>query len=105
MSVNERLGSGVSLAVRLALGLSVSSMAMAAMPAADVLEEVTVTAQFRAQSVQTTPLSITAISGDLLQSRNQTNLSEITNQAPNVTLKPQGAAYGPAMGASIRGVG
>ena len=105
MSVRERLGSGVSLAVRLALGLSVSSMALAATPAADVLEEVTVTAQFRAQSVQTTPLSITAISGDLLQSRNQTNLSEITSQAPNVTLKPQGAAFGPAMGASIRGVG
>jgi iron complex outermembrane recepter protein len=72
---------------------------------ADALEEVVVTAQFREQSVQDTPLSITAISGDLLESRSQTNLAEVTNQAPNVTLKPQGAAFGPALGASIRGVG
>lgn len=98
-------GRTVAWGVRVALGLGVAGSALAATPATDVLEEVTVTAQFREQSVQTTPLSITAISGDLLQSRNQTNLSEITNQAPNVTLKPQGAAFGPAMGASIRGVG
>jgi iron complex outermembrane receptor protein len=71
----------------------------------DGLEEVVVTAQFREQSVQDTPLSITAVSGELLESRSQTNLAEVTNQAPNVTLKPQGAAFGPAMGASIRGVG
>ena len=69
------------------------------------LGEVVVTAQFREQSVQDTPLSITAISGDMLESRSQTNLAEITNQAPNVTLKPQGAAFGPSLGASIRGVG
>jgi iron complex outermembrane recepter protein len=72
---------------------------------AGVLGEVVVTAQFREQNVQETPLSITAISADLLESRNQTNISEVTNQAPNVTLKPQGAAYGPSLGASIRGVG
>ena len=98
---------GVRAAVALALAMTSAVAARAATPAAtvDALEEIVVTAQFREQSVQTTPLSITAISGDLLQSRNQTNLSEVTNQAPNVTLKPQGAAFGPAMGASIRGVG
>lgn len=98
----------VAGAVQLALALPAVSLAAApATPAAagDALEEVTVTAQFRAQSVQTTPLSITAISGELLEARNQTNLAEVTSQAPNVTLKPQGAAFGPAMGASIRGVG
>ena len=100
-------GTRVQTAVALALSLSAAVAARAATPAGtvDALEDIVVTAQFREQSVQTTPLSITAISGDLLQSRNQTNLSEVTNQAPNVTLKPQGAAYGPAMGASIRGVG
>lgn len=85
------------------------AMAGAAFAAAEdtsgVLDEVIVTAQFREQNVQDTPLSITAVSGDMLEARNQTNIAEVTNQAPNVTLKPQGAAYGPSMGASIRGVG
>ena len=69
------------------------------------LEEVVVTAQFREQNVQDTPLSITAISGDLLESRSQTSIAEVANQAPSVTLKPQGAAFGPSLGATIRGVG
>jgi iron complex outermembrane receptor protein len=55
--------------------------------------------------VQQTPLAITAISAEMLEARNQTNLAEVTSQAPNVTLKPQGAAFGPSLGASIRGVG
>src|ERR1051325_131607 len=96
----------VRVAVRVALGLTVAGTAMAQESGGqDVLQEVTVTAQFREQSVQDTPLSITAVSGDMLESRSQTNLSEVANQAPNVTLKPQGAAFGPSLGASIRGVG
>jgi iron complex outermembrane receptor protein len=67
--------------------------------------EIVVTAQFRSQNLQDTPLAITAISGDMLAARSQTNLSEVASQAPSVTLKPQGAAYGPALGASIRGIG
>src|SRR5688572_11866797 len=94
----------VGTAVRIALGLAVAGEALA-QDSDDVLQEVTVTAQFREQSVQDTPLSITAVSGDVLEARSQTNLSEVANQAPNVTLKPQGAAFGPSLGASIRGVG
>jgi iron complex outermembrane receptor protein len=96
----------VAAAVRVALALTLAQTALAQEDAdSNVLAEVTVTAQFREQNVQQTPLAITAISGDMLESRNQTNLAEITSQAPNVTLKPQGAAFGPSMGASIRGVG
>jgi iron complex outermembrane receptor protein len=69
------------------------------------LQEVLVTAQFREQNVQDTPLAITAVSAEMLEARNQTNITEITNQAPNVTLKPQGATYGPSIAASIRGIG
>ena len=96
----------VRAAARAGLGLAFAGAALAQESGGqNVLQEVTVTAQFRKQSVQETPLSITAVSGDMLESRSQTNLSEVTNQAPNVTLKPQGAAFGPALGASIRGVG
>lgn len=105
-SQHARFSRGVSVAVRVALGLSLASGALAAEESTGgVLGEVIVTAQFREQNVQETPLSITAISADILESRNQTNIAEITNQAPNVTLKAQGASYGPSLGASIRGIG
>jgi iron complex outermembrane receptor protein len=67
--------------------------------------EILVTAQFREQRLQDTPLAITAVNSEMLEARSQTNISEITAQAPSVTLKPQGAAFGPSLGASIRGVG
>jgi iron complex outermembrane receptor protein len=92
---------------RILAGTIVAGASLAAVSAEDsgTLDEVVVTAQFRQQSVQDTPLSITAISGDLLEARSQTNIADVTNQAPNVMLKTQGAAFGPALGASIRGVG
>ena len=95
----------VRTAIRVALGLSAATGLASIAIAADDLTEVVVTAQFREQNLQDTPLAITAVSGALLESRNQTNITEITNQAPNVTLKQQGAGYGPAMAAYIRGVG
>lgn len=99
----------VDLAVRLILGTALSGAAFAQAPAErpqdEGVQEVLVTAQFREQSVQETPLAITAVSADLLEARNQTNITEITNQAPSVTLKPQGPTFGPSIAASIRGIG
>ena len=68
-------------------------------------QEVVVTAQFRTQRLQDTPLAITAIPAQLLEQRSQDSLVEVTNQAPNVTLRQQGASFGPSIGASIRGIG
>ncbi len=68
-------------------------------------EAIIVTAQFRAQNLQDTPLAITAVNAAMLEARSQTDISQVANQAPSVTLKPQGAAYGPSMAANIRGVG
>lgn len=67
--------------------------------------EIIVTAQFREQSLQETPLAITAVNAEMLAARSQTNIAEVAAQAPSVTLKPQGTSFGPALGASIRGVG
>jgi len=69
------------------------------------LEEVVVTAQFRRTALQDTPVAITAITGELLDARSQTSVTEIANQAPNVVLKPSAAAFGPGVSAYIRGVG
>jgi len=96
----------VTFAVRVILLSSVASATFAQTTTGqDALPEVVVTAQFREQNVQDTPLAITAVSAELLESRNQTNITEITNQAPNVTLKQQGATFGPSIAASIRGIG
>ena len=67
--------------------------------------EIVVTAQFREQCLQDTPLAIPAVNSEMLEARSQTDISQVANQAPSVTLKPQGAAFGPALGANIRGVG
>ena len=69
------------------------------------VDQIIVTAQFREQSLQDTPLAITAVSSAMLEARSQTSVQDVANQAPSVTLKPQGATFGPSLGASIRGVG
>ena len=72
---------------------------------ADQLQEVVVTAQFRNESVQETPLAITAINAQMLEDRNQTHLAQIAAQVPSTTLLPAESAFGPSMTASIRGIG
>lgn len=67
--------------------------------------DIIVTAQFRAQRLQDTPISITAVNAAELEAKSQTNLAQVADAAPNVSLKPQGASYGPSISASIRGVG
>src|SRR5204863_3040726 len=51
------------------------------------LEEIIVTAEFRKANVQDTPIAITAVNAEMLESRNQTNLAQITAQTPNVSLR------------------
>ena len=98
------LAAGVSA---LAMVLAAPAFAQAAAAAEDETgnADIIVTAQFREQKLQDTPLSITAVDAALLESRNQTDLQAIARQAPNVTLNAMGGAYGSSMGASIRGVG
>jgi len=69
------------------------------------LEEIVVTAQFRQQNLQETPIAITAISGDMLDARGQTNIAQVAAQAPNVSLRPQPQNGGSGLIAFIRGVG
>jgi iron complex outermembrane receptor protein len=41
----------------------------------------------------------------MMEARSQTQLSEVVRQAPSVDLRPQTGAFGPAISASIRGLG
>ena len=61
---------------RMSLGLTtLSAAAMTALPAAgqDVLEEIVVTARFREENLQQTPLAITAVTGSMLEARGATS--------------------------------
>ena len=69
------------------------------------LQEVVVTAQFHSENLQQTPLAITAMTGDMLAARSETNLSDVASQAPNVILQQNPAGGGNSMRAQIRGVG
>jgi iron complex outermembrane receptor protein len=69
------------------------------------LQDVIVTAQFRSEPVQDTPLAITALGAQQLEEQGLTRITDITNSAPNVVMKPSGSVYGPAATLFIRGVG
>ncbi len=69
------------------------------------LEEIVITARFREEPLQKTPLAITAITGESLELRNAGNVVDIGKFSPNVTINPLGAGYGPTLVANIRGIG
>ena len=72
---------------------------------AGTLQEIVVTAEYRSEKLQQTALSITALTGDALSERNITNLENLAQAVPNLTLFQANAAYGKTMAASIRGIG
>jgi iron complex outermembrane receptor protein len=69
------------------------------------LEEVVVTARYREEKLQETPIAITAITAQDLQERNFTTAYEIGYTVPNAAFRPAQAAFGNTMSAFIRGIG
>jgi len=79
-----------------------SAIALGLPSHAAVLEEVVVTAQKRAQSVQDIGIAVTAFSGDQLKELGYTNAQQVTAMSPGVTT----IAAGPtSFFLSVRGVG
>ena len=56
----------------------------------DQLEEITVTAQKRESTVETTPISITALTGADLQDRGITDISSVVQSVPGVSMRTSG---------------
>ena len=69
------------------------------------LEQVTVTARFREENLQQTPLAITALSADTITEMGFTDLSQVGRAIPNTYFRQQSAAYGRSTAMFIRGVG
>src|SRR5690606_33370347 len=93
-----------------ALALTLPAAACAAVLAADQvsaqqLEEVVVTARFREESLQQTPLAITALTAETLQANGATNVIDVADWTPNVVLDQMGSGWGPTLAANIRGIG
>ena len=73
--------------------------------AQEALEEIVVTARFREENLQQTPLAITAFTGDMLESRGATSTLDLDAFVPNAVIAPLGAGWGSTAAAFIRGIG
>jgi iron complex outermembrane receptor protein len=69
------------------------------------LEEIVVSARFREENLQQTPLAITAFSGENMEERNLTDVTMLDTFSPNTIIQPLGAGWGSTAAAFIRGVG
>jgi iron complex outermembrane receptor protein len=70
-----------------------------------VLEEVVVSAQFREERLQDTPIAISAFTAENLDSRGIYTVTDLDQFVPNTVIQPLGAGWGATMAAFIRGVG
>src|SRR5690606_16886205 len=103
-----------SVLARASIVALAAGTALAAVPAAAQQEPaaqpqgddaIIVTAQLREQNVQDVPLSISAVSGEPLEQRSQTTLTDITAQMPSLLLQRNPAGQGNSVRVFIRGVG
>lgn len=92
-----------SLSIAIAGGFS--SIIPASSAHAAVLEEVTVTARRRVESLQETPLSVVALSSEALEQQNVNDLSALDVKFPNVAAGGSGGLGGSNASFFIRGIG
>ncbi|MCB1663691.1 MAG: TonB-dependent receptor plug domain-containing protein, partial [Pseudomonadales bacterium] len=90
--------------IKKAIAVSVGTLALASFASADsiAIEEVVVTAQKRAESLQNVPIAITAFSGDKLREDDITNMQDIGNRTPGLVFAAFSAGQ-PEI--AIRGIG
>ena len=106
---------------RVALGIAIGALALgpsgvfaqaqtaqnqaANTPAGGGLEEIVVTARYRQENLQQTPIAISAITAEDIQERGFTNATDIALTVPNASFRQAQAAFGNTETAYIRGVG
>jgi iron complex outermembrane receptor protein len=69
------------------------------------LQEVVVTAQFVKQDIQTTPISMSALTGEMLDQRGVTSIIDVANSTPNILMREGSSGEGMSNTAYIRGIG
>ena len=84
-------GSAIGRRRKASLMAATALGAMIALPAvAYAQDEIVVTAQFREQNLQETPLAITAVSGEDLLSRGITDTQDLAKISPSVNFRSTG---------------
>ena len=76
-------------------------------PAQTTIEEVVVTARKRTENLQDVPIAVTAFQGADLEQGDLSDISQISNLTPNVTLRPTASLSGSSNSSAffIRGIG
>lgn len=82
---------------------SLAAFAESATDRSDVIEEIVVTAEKRASTVQDTPIAITAYDTEALNDRGIDELEDLQFSAPNLVISPN--SQSPVTYAYIRGIG
>lgn len=102
LRVHISAAASVLVGIQSLLGVTVSYA-----QATDTVEEIVVTARKREESLQTTPISITAFTADALESRHLDRLEGIAAATPNLMIDSATSLSGTttAAGIFIRGIG
>ncbi|MDB6013761.1 MAG: TonB-dependent receptor-like protein [Gammaproteobacteria bacterium] len=69
------------------------------------IEEVVVTARYKTETAQSVPISITALGADQLRSRNVSNVSDLAEVIPSVSMLPGTSDQALVLQTYIRGIG
>jgi iron complex outermembrane recepter protein len=89
----------------MAIGATLSGVGASPSFAQDTgLEEIVVTSRYREENVQTTPISISAFSGDELEVRSIENLADIGSVVPNAYFRRNASNFGPNNTVGLRGL-
>ena len=70
--------------------LTIPSFTISAEEESSIFDEVVVTARKREESAQSVPIPISALDGDRLESRNITEIADVTKLTPNLNFAAQG---------------
>jgi iron complex outermembrane receptor protein len=100
-----RSSKGFSVAASAAVACAVAGAVRAQDAGNAGVDEILVTAQFRAQNLQDTPLAITAVGDEELRARSQRTILDVSAQAPSVIMQPAPQGYGNSAQIAIRGIG
>lgn len=90
MSDNPKTIKGYALLQPLAMAIGMTVTSTAAVAEDFLLEEIIVTAQKRAQSLQDVPVSVNAVTGKQMAESGITNLQDMQAMVPNLTLNQTG---------------
>jgi iron complex outermembrane receptor protein len=90
--------------VAAAVAASLGSLPTFAQDESAQLQEIVVTARYREENLQTTPLAITALSVTDLDERNLTNVDDIGLAIPNAFFRQPVSNFGPTETIGLRGI-